>query len=81
MHTFLEPNAGIGRFLPVAIFLFINLQILTTAADETVMLEAEIVVRVNAMKGEESDWRVIHSTWSFIRPIDVDFSGFRKVVV
>lgn len=31
------------------------------------------------MKNEGDNWRVIHSTWSFIRPMDKKFSGDDKV--
>lgn len=31
-------------------------------------------------KEESSDWKVIHSTWSFIRPMDMDFGGKKTVV-
>lgn len=29
---------------------------------------------------EDNDWRVIHSTWSFIRPMDMDFDAIKEVV-
>ena len=32
-------------------------------------------------KENDSEWRVIHSTWSFIRPMDINFSSFKRVVV
>lgn len=36
---------------------------------------------VEVFQKEESGWRVIHSTWSIIRPMDMDFSAFKTVVV
>lgn len=32
-------------------------------------------------KEEDGAWYVIHSTWAVIRPMDMDFSAFRAVVV
>ena len=32
-------------------------------------------------KENADEWRVIHSTWSFIRPMDLNFSSFKSVVV
>ena len=32
-------------------------------------------------KEKDNEWRVIHSTWSFIRPMDIDFSSFKRVVI
>lgn len=29
---------------------------------------------------EGDEWKVIHSTWSFIRPMDIDFSIFKSIV-
>lgn len=31
-------------------------------------------------KEEDSQWRVIHSTWSFIRPMDMDFGTAEEIV-
>lgn len=31
-------------------------------------------------KEEDSQWRVIHSTWSFIRPMDMDFGSAEEIV-
>lgn len=31
-------------------------------------------------KEEDGQWRVIHSTWSFIRPMDKDFTPAKEVV-
>ncbi|MFJ8141240.1 hypothetical protein [Streptomyces sp. NPDC096013] len=31
-------------------------------------------------KEEGFQWRVIHSTWSFIRPMDMDFGSAKKIV-
>ncbi|MBO4258221.1 DUF4440 domain-containing protein [Streptomyces griseorubiginosus] len=31
-------------------------------------------------KEDDSQWRVIHSTWSFIRPMDMDFGSAEKIV-
>ncbi|KAK8864812.1 hypothetical protein M9Y10_010337 [Tritrichomonas musculus] len=31
-------------------------------------------------KEESGDWKVIHSTWSFIRPMDMDFGGAKTTV-
>lgn len=32
-------------------------------------------------KESDGEWRVIHSTWSFIRPMDKDWSGFKNKLV
>ena len=32
-------------------------------------------------KENDNEWRVIHSTWSFIRPMDINFNTFKRVVV
>lgn len=29
---------------------------------------------------EKDHWRVVHSTWSFIRPMEMDFSQFKDIV-
>lgn len=29
---------------------------------------------------DNGEWHVIHSTWSFIRPMDMDFSVFKSIV-
>lgn len=31
-------------------------------------------------KEEDGAWRAIHSTWSIIRPMEVDFSKFKEIV-
>ena len=31
-------------------------------------------------KEEDGAWRAIHSTWSIIRPMDLDFSKFKEIV-
>lgn len=31
-------------------------------------------------KEEDGQWRVIHSTWSFIRPMDMDFGKAKEIV-
>ena len=31
-------------------------------------------------KEDDGVWRVIHSTWSFIRPMEKDFSGVKEIV-
>lgn len=31
-------------------------------------------------KEGDDQWRVIHSTWSFIRPMDMDFSAAKEIV-
>lgn len=31
-------------------------------------------------KEEDSQWRVIHSTWSFIRPMDMDSGSAEEIV-
>lgn len=31
-------------------------------------------------KENNGEWKVIHSTWSFIRPMEIDFSGFKSIV-
>jgi len=31
-------------------------------------------------KEDNGEWHVIHSNWSFIRPMDLDFSVFRSIV-
>lgn len=31
-------------------------------------------------KESDGEWRVIHSTWSFIRPMDMDFSSAKEIV-
>lgn len=32
---------------------------------------------IEVFQKEEDDWRVIHSTWSFIKPMEMDFSALR----
>lgn len=29
---------------------------------------------------EAGEWKVIHSTWSFIRPMDMDFNQAKEIV-
>ena len=31
-------------------------------------------------KEDDGQWRVIHSTWSFIRPMDMDFNSAKEIV-
>ncbi|MBY3989591.1 DUF4440 domain-containing protein [Rhodococcus fascians] len=31
-------------------------------------------------KEEDSHWRIVHSTWSFIRPMDMEFGSTEKIV-
>lgn len=35
---------------------------------------------VEVFQKEDDDWHVIHSTWSFIRPMDKDFGRAKEVV-
>ena len=35
---------------------------------------------IEVFQKESDDWHVIHSTWSFIRPMDMDFSAIKEVV-
>ena len=35
---------------------------------------------VEVFQKEGNEWRVIHSTWSFIRPMDMDFGKVKNVV-
>ena len=35
---------------------------------------------IEVYQKEEYGWRVIHSTWSFIRPMDMDFGKTKKIV-
>ena len=35
---------------------------------------------VEVFQKEGNEWRVIHSTWSFIRPMDMDFGYVKNVV-
>lgn len=35
---------------------------------------------IEIFEKEEGEWKVIHSTWSFIRPMDQDFSKLKQMV-
>ena len=36
---------------------------------------------IEVFQREGDEWKVIHSTWSFIRPMDKDWTKTKKVVV
>lgn len=35
---------------------------------------------IEVYKKEENAWKVVHSTWSFIRPMDMDFGHAKSIV-
>ena len=35
---------------------------------------------IEVYKKEENAWKVVHSTWSFIRPMDIDFGHTKSIV-
>lgn len=35
---------------------------------------------IEIFKKEDDGWRVVHSTWSFIRPMDMDFGKMKEIV-
>lgn len=35
---------------------------------------------IEVYKKEGNEWKVIHSTWSFIRPMDMDFNHVKSIV-
>lgn len=35
---------------------------------------------IEVFQKEEDDWHVIHSTWSVIRPMEMDFSAMKEIV-
>lgn len=35
---------------------------------------------IEVFQKEEDGWHVIHSTWSFIRPMDMDFGSAKDIV-
>ena len=35
---------------------------------------------VEVFQKEDDDWHVIHSTWSVIRPMEMDFSAMKEIV-
>ena len=35
---------------------------------------------VEIYQQEDDEWHVIHSTWSFIRPMEMDFEAVKEIV-
>ena len=70
-YDFVEPRVQIGKDMAVLTY---QLFAKTNLND----LEYNCI---EVFQKEDDQWKVIHSTWSFIRPMDKDFTKAKKVVV
>ena len=68
---FVEPRVQIGKDMAVLTYQLFS---------KTSLLDMEYNCSEVFQKEDDGIWRVIHSTWSFIEPMEKDFSKVKKVV-
>ena len=68
---FVDPRVQIGKDMAVLTYQLFS---------KTSLLDMEYNCIEVFQKEDDGVWRVIHSTWSFIKPMEKDFSKVKKVV-
>ena len=70
---FIDPRVQIGKDMAVLTYQLF--------AKTSTGLDIEYNCIEVFQKEDDGQWKVIHSTWSFIKPIEKDFSSFKNKVV
>ena len=70
-YNFVDPRVQVGKDMAVLTY-----QLFSKMATGDIEYNCIEVFQ----KEDDGVWRVIHSTWSFIRPMDKDFSKLKKIV-
>lgn len=70
-YDFRNPRVQIGQDMVVLTYQLFA---------KTTLIDMEYNCIEVYQKEEDGVWRVIHSTWSFIRPMDKDFSPAKEIV-
>lgn len=70
-YDFRHPRVQLGQDMAVLTFQLFA---------KTTLIDMEYNCIEVFQKEEDGEWHVIHSTWSFIRPMDKDFSPTKQVV-
>jgi len=70
-YDFRHPRVQIGQDMAVLTYQLFA---------KTTLIDMEYNCIEVYQKEEDGQWRVIHSTWSFIRPMDKDFKPAKEVV-
>lgn len=70
-YDFRNPRVQIGQDMAVLTYQLFA---------KTTLIDMEYNCVEVYQKEEDGVWRVIHSTWSFIRPMDKDFSPAKEIV-
>ena len=70
-YDFRNPRVQIGQDMVVLTYQLFA---------KTTLIDMEYNCIEVYQKEENGVWRVIHSTWSFIRPMDKDFSPAKEIV-
>lgn len=71
-YDFREPRVQIGKDMAVLTYQLF--------ADTTLINMAYACIEVYQKEDADGEWHVIHSTWSFIRPMDHDFNQVKAIV-
>lgn len=70
-YDFRNPRVQIGEDMAVLTYQLFA---------KTTLIDMEYNCIEVYQKEEDGQWRVIHSTWSFIRPMDKDFAPAKEIV-
>lgn len=70
-YDFRNPRVQIGQDMAVLTYQLFA---------KTTLIDMEYNCIEVYQKEDDGQWHVIHSTWSFIRPMDKDFSPVKKIV-
>lgn len=70
-YDFRNPRVQIGKDMAVLTYQLFA---------DTTLIDMQYNCIEVYQKEEDGQWRVIHSTWSFIRPMDKDFTPAKNVV-
>lgn len=70
-YDFRNPRVQIGQDMAVLTYQLFA---------KTTLIDMEYNCIEVSQKEEDGQWRVIHSTWSFIRPMDKNFTPAKEVV-
>jgi len=70
-YDFRNPRVQIGEDMAVLTYQLFA---------KTTLIDMEYNCIEVYQKEEDGQWRVIHSTWSFIRPMDKDFTPAKEIV-
>ena len=70
-YEFCDPRVQIGKDMAVLTYQLFS---------KTNLIDMEYNCIEVFQKEDDGQWRVIHSTWSFIKPMEKDFSKVKKIV-